>query len=175
MEFHRGDPVMHWMYGFGHVAGIEERTIADRKTLYYAISIRDLTVWVPADDQLEFRLRPPTTQKGFKELFIILSGTGEPLPLDRQERKTWLEEKLKDGQAASLCHALRDLATFQEAHSVNYNDENLMKRLRGALLDEWSYALSVPVSEAEAELRRMLAAGTTGDTKSDREGPVQRA
>ncbi len=165
MEVHVGDPVMHWMYGFGHVVGMGERTIADRKTLYYSISVRDLTVWVPADDQLEFRLRPPTTRDGFKKLFTILTRTGEPLPADRQERKTWLEEKLKDGQAASLCHALRDLVTFQQAHSINYNDENLMKRLREALLGEWTYALAVPAAEAEAELRRMLVVGTAQETQ----------
>jgi len=87
------------------------------------------------------------------------------LPADRQERKTWLEEKLKDGRAASLCHALRDLVTFQQAHSINYNDENLMKRLREALLSEWTYALSVPASEVEAELRHMLAVGKTREKK----------
>ena len=165
MEFHVGDPVMHWTYGFGHVVGIEERAIADRKGLYYAISIRDLTVWVPLDDQLKFRLRPPTQKNGFKELFAILTGSSEPLPIDRQKRKLWLVEKLKDGKAASLCHALRDLVTHQQAYSVNYNDENLMKRLREALLGEWSYAFAVPVSEAEGELFRMLAIGTTSEGK----------
>jgi RNA polymerase-interacting CarD/CdnL/TRCF family regulator len=164
MEFHLGDPVMHWMYGFGRVVGIEERAISEQKSLYYAISIRDLTVWVPADDQLELRLRHPTTKDGFQELFTILTGAGEPLPVDRQERKIWLGEILKDGRAASLCHALRALVTFQQAHSVNYNDENLMKRLREALLGEWSYSLAVPISDAEGELRRMFAAGTNNGT-----------
>ncbi len=165
MEFHVGDPVMHWMYGFGHVAGIEERTNADRRTLYYAISFRDLTVWVPADDHLESRLRHPTTKNGFKALFAILTGTGEPLPIDRQERKILLAEKLKNGKAASLCHALRDLTTFQQAHSINFNDENLLKRLRESLLGEWSYALSVPLMEAEAELSHMLTLGATREIK----------
>ncbi len=156
MDFQIGDPVIHWMHGFGHVIGIEERTIAGCKTLYYAISIRDLTVWVPADTQLGLRLRPPTTKKGFKELFAILSGAGKPLPVDRQERRLWLQNLLKDGQAASLCHALRDLATYQQDHSINYNDENLMKRLRDSLLGEWVYALAVPEDKAEKELRGML-------------------
>jgi RNA polymerase-interacting CarD/CdnL/TRCF family regulator len=161
MEFRVGDPVMHWMHGFGHVVGIDERAIGEQKTLYYAISIRDLTVWVPADNQLESRLRHPTTKEGFQKLFAILNGTGEPLPADRQERKVCLVEKLKDGRAASLCHVLRDLTTFQQVHSINFNDENLMKRSREALLGEWSYSLAIPILEAERELRRMLAAGTT--------------
>jgi RNA polymerase-interacting CarD/CdnL/TRCF family regulator len=157
MELHVGDSVMHWTYGFGHVVGIDERAIGEQKTLYYAISINDLTVWVPADNQLESRLRYPTTKEGFQELFAILNGPGENLPTDRQQRKLFLLEKLKDGQAASLCHVLRDLATFQQGNSTNFNDENLMKRSREALLGEWSYALSIPIADADKELRRMLS------------------
>jgi RNA polymerase-interacting CarD/CdnL/TRCF family regulator len=165
MEFHAGDPVIHWTYGFGHVIEMEERTISDRKTLYYAISVRDLTVWVPADNELGTRLRPPTSPRDFKRLFAILTGDGEQLPEDRQERKTRLVEILKTGQAQSLCRVLRDLTTYQQGHSLNDNDQNLMKRSREALLGEWSFALSVPTSEAEEELRRMLTAGTSGNPK----------
>jgi RNA polymerase-interacting CarD/CdnL/TRCF family regulator len=163
MEFHVGDAVMHWTYGFGHVVGIEERILSGQKTLYYAVSARDLTVWVPADDQLENRLRYPTSRDDFKNLFKILAGRSEPLPNDRQERKLWLVEKLKDGKAKSLCRVLRDLFTYQQEHSLNDNDQNLMKRSREALLGEWGYALSVPTVEAETELRLMLATGTVED------------
>jgi RNA polymerase-interacting CarD/CdnL/TRCF family regulator len=163
MKIHIGDPVMHWTYGFGHVVGIEERILSDRKTLYYAVRVRDLTVWVPADDQLEIRLRPPTRPSDFKHLFAILTGTGEPLPDDRQERKTQLVERLKDGQAQSLCRVIRDLASYQLLHTLNDNDQNLMRRSREALLGEWGFALSVPAVEAESELHRMLSTGTPGE------------
>lgn len=165
MELRAGDPVMHWTYGFGHVVGVEERVISDRKTVYYAISIRDMTVWVPDDDQLETRLRPPTSKSEFKKLFTILTGNSEPLPDDRQERKIWLVEKLKDGRAASLCRVLRDLTSFQQAHPLNDNDQNLMKRSRQALLGEWTHSLSVPPVEAETELRRLLESGITEEPR----------
>ena len=163
MAFHVGDPVMHWTYGFGYIVGKEERVLSDRKTLYYAVTVRDLTVWVPADDQLETRLRHPTSPDDFKNLFDILTGTSEPLPSDRQERKVWLVDRLKDGQAESLCRVIRDLSAYQQAHSLNYNDQNLMKRSREALLCEWGFALSVPAVEAESELRRMLAAAPSDE------------
>jgi len=159
MEFQIGDPVVHWTFGFGHVTGIEERVLSDRKILYYAIAIRDLTIWVPADDELPTRLRAPSTPADFKRLFAILSGAGEPLPDDRQERKLSLTTRLKDGRAASLCRVLRDLTTYQQVRALNDNDQNLMKRSREALLGEWSHVLSVPVMEAETELRRMLGVG----------------
>lgn len=165
MVFHVGDPVMHWVYGFGTVVGIEERVISGQKTLYYAISIRDLTVWVPADDKVQSRLRTPTTKDGFKELFAILSGAGEPLPEDRQDRKIWLSDMLKDGRAASLCRVLRDLSTFHQVRSLNDNDQNLMKRAREALISEWIHTFAITISEAENELQRMLAVDGINERK----------
>jgi RNA polymerase-interacting CarD/CdnL/TRCF family regulator len=159
MEFHIGDPVMHCTHGFGHVVRKEERVIFNQKSLYYAISIRDMIVWVPANDQLETRLRSPITKKAFEKLFMILGGAGEPLPVDRQERRIRLLDIVKDGQAASYCRVLRDLATFQYTHPLNEYDQTLMKRSREALLGEWMHALSIPVSEAEANLHQMLGVG----------------
>jgi CarD family transcriptional regulator len=163
MDFHVGDPVMHWTCGFGHVVGIEERVLADQKTLYYEVKVNDLSVWVPADDKLEFRLRVPTTADEFENLFHILTGTGEPLPDNRQERKIQLVERLKDGKANSLCRVIRDLTSFQKVHSLNETDQNLMRRTREALLSEWGYALSISIFDAEVKLRHMLTAGMTGE------------
>ena len=57
MNFHVGDTVMHWTFGLGEVIRLEERTLFGEKVLYYAIQVHDLIVWVPADDNLESRLR----------------------------------------------------------------------------------------------------------------------
>lgn len=162
MDFHKGDPVMHWTYGLGEVIGLEERSLSGQKTLYYAVKVRDLTVWVPADGNLTNRLRPPTPATNFKRLFVILSGTGEPLPEDRQERKLRLVEQLKDGRAESLCRVVRDLFTYQQAKTLNENDQVILKRAQNALLSEWGYSLSVPEMQAESDLRRMLTSSSAG-------------
>jgi RNA polymerase-interacting CarD/CdnL/TRCF family regulator len=165
MKFHVDEAVMHWTYGFGHVVGIEERMLFDHKIMYYAVQVHNMTVWVPADDQLETRLRTPTLPENFKVLFEVLTSVSEPLPSDPRERKYLLTEELKDGQAGSLCRVLRDLSKYEQTHKLNYNDENLMKQSRAALLDEWSYALSIPVEKANWELRNLLSVETAGNTK----------
>jgi RNA polymerase-interacting CarD/CdnL/TRCF family regulator len=163
MNFHVGDPVVHWTYGLGEIIGLEERVLSGQKTLYYAVKVHDLTVWVPADDNLENRLRPPTTPAGFKQLFAILTSPGEPLPDDRQERKIKLVGQLKDGRAESLCQVIRDLSAYQHVRALNDNDQHLMKRTREALIGEWGFALSILPAQAESELHRLLTSGTAGD------------
>lgn len=163
MGYKIGDPVMHWTYGFGQVVGLEERALSGQATLYYAVKLHDLTVWVPADDNLDSRLRPPTTAAGFEKLFAILSGSEEPLSDDRHERKLHLVEQLKDGRAESLCRVIRDLFAFQKRKSLNENDQHLMKRVQSVLLGEWEFSLSIPPTQAASDLHRLLNSGTAGD------------
>jgi RNA polymerase-interacting CarD/CdnL/TRCF family regulator len=163
MDFSAGDPVMHWTYGLGQVLRLEARDIFGQNILYYAVQIRDLTVWVPADGKLESRLRPPTAEADFNHLLAILSSPGEPLPDDRHERKIRLVELLKSGLAESLCRVIRDLSAYGQARPLNENDQSLLKRSREALLGEWGFALSITPAQAELELHRLLTSVSLGD------------
>jgi len=156
MNFHVGDPVMHWMYGFGEILRLEERAIAGVTTLYYAVQIRDLTVWVPADSNLESRLRHPTPQEKFKRLITILSLPAEPLPDDRNERKLRLLEMLNNGRPESLCQVIRDLVGYQRVRALNDMDKSLLKRSESALLGEWGFVLSLTTAQAEHEMHHLL-------------------
>ncbi|RJP46148.1 MAG: hypothetical protein C4583_19445 [Anaerolineaceae bacterium] len=157
MNFREGDSVMHCTYGLGKIIQMEERTVFGPAILYYAVQIGDMTVWVPADDKLETRLRPPTRVGEFKRLLDILSGPGEPLPTDRHERKELLFGWLKDGRAESLCRVIRSLASFRQLRPLSDNDQNLLKRTQQVLIGEWGYSLSVTPAQAEQEMRLLLA------------------
>ena len=156
MNIREGDSVMHWTHGLGKVVRLEERALAGQAIMYYAIQIGDMTVWVPADDMLETRLRLPTRAADFKKMLGILSSPGDPLPVDRRERKTLLMEWLKDGLTVSLFRVIRSLATYRLDHSLNLDEQAILKRSQHALIGEWSCALSIPAAQAEIELYRLL-------------------
>jgi RNA polymerase-interacting CarD/CdnL/TRCF family regulator len=162
MNFREGDSVMHCTYGLGKIIQLEERALYGPTVLYYAVQIGDMTVWVPADDKLETRLRTPTRGVEFQQLLDILAGPGEPLPDDRQERKELLKDWLKDGRAESLCHVIRSLEKYRQVRSLNDNDQTLMKRVQQALIGEWGYSMSITTAQAEHELRHLLAANADG-------------
>lgn len=157
MSFRTGDPVMHWMFGLGRVMRTEERDASGRMLLYYAVQIEDMTIWVPEDEMLGSRLRPPTSTDGFKKLRSILQGEGESLPVDRHLRKNMLAEMLKEGSAESLCRVIRSLAAFRKERPLNENDQAVLRRVEKALIGEWGEALSVTTFEAEADMRKLLS------------------
>ena len=157
MEFKIGDSVVHYRYGLGTVAGVEERTYNNSTTTYYEIQIGDLTIWVPADENLENRLRLPASAVEFKETLSILSAPAENLPRDRRERNTLLQERIKDGTVNSLCGVIRDLTSFRGDRSWGDYDNALMKRAQKALIGEWVFVLSVTSEQAAMTLQRLLA------------------
>jgi RNA polymerase-interacting CarD/CdnL/TRCF family regulator len=130
---------------------------------YYAVAIGDMTIWVPADDMLESRLRPPTRPSEFKKLMNTLSDAGEPLPDDRRERKTLLTEWLKDGRTESLIRVIRSICTYRKNHSLSLDEQNLLKRSKNVLIGEWSHALSISAQDAEKDLYRLLGSNPLGD------------
>ena len=156
MNFHSGDAVMHWMHGLGTVVRLEKRDLFGKAAMYYAVKIGDLVVWVPADDELARRLRPPTPKARFKRLLAELSNPGEELPQDRHLRKLLLIDLLKDGRAESLVRVIRALMAYKKIHSLNDNDHNQLRRAEGSLTAEWGYILSITPLQAEVELHHLL-------------------
>jgi len=161
MNFHAGDSVMHWTHGLGKVVRLQEMTFSNKKILYYAIQIGDMTVWVPADDMLETRLRFPTHAAEFKRLLSILSHPGEPLPADHLERKKLLLGWLRDGRVESLFRVICSLLTFRHLRPLNDNDQALMKRSQNALLGEWSFTMSITLAQAEKDLHHLVTSNSS--------------
>jgi RNA polymerase-interacting CarD/CdnL/TRCF family regulator len=160
MNFKKNDWVVHCTYGLGQIMDIEKRTFFDKVTVYYMVQVSDLTIWVPADENLQNRLRYPTSAAGFRKSLSILSTPAEKLPDDYRQRNTQLSEMLKDGRADSLCRVIRDLTAYRHARSWSEHDNALMRRTQKALIGEWSYILSITPHEAEQQLNQSLAQKT---------------
>ena len=156
MDFHVGDPVIHWSYGLGEIVGLEERAITSQKMLYYVVRVQNLTVYVPADGKAESRLRPPTPGGEFEKLFDILKGSGETLSEDRLERKNRLHKEMADGKVETVCRVIRDLSSLSQKKALNDDDKNVLKQAWGSLCSEWGFSLSLPLNQVDTQLRNLL-------------------
>ncbi len=160
MKFQPGDWVVHCTQGLGQVKTVEERTFGESSVLYYMVQIADLTIWVPADENLSKRLRKPIDAKGFQKLFTMLSSPAEELPTDRRLRNQYLLELLRDGSAESVCKVIRDLTAHRKHRSWGEYDSEMIRRVKKTLIGEWSFIFSINPHEAEAELQKLLAPHT---------------
>jgi RNA polymerase-interacting CarD/CdnL/TRCF family regulator len=160
MGFQIGDWVVHCNHGLGQVLAIEERTNNNKTALYYMVQLKDLTIWVPADENLNSRLRFPVSSEELRRLLATLSGPAEKLLDDRRQRNLQLLEMLKDGSVESMCRVLRNLAAHRHHRSWSEYDSALMSRVQKALIGEWSFILSVSPLDAEVELQKLMSAKT---------------
>jgi len=160
MAFKVGDKVIHWNYGLGEIIQLDDKLLTDKMTQCYVVRIRDLTIWVPVNDMGKCSLRLPTPKSEFENLFAILSSPGEPLSSDRLERKTYLFEIMKDGKLDGICRVVRDLSNYRRAKKLNDHDKSMLEHARNFLLNEWKLSLSVPMAQAEQELKSLLGEPT---------------
>lgn len=151
-----GDMVIHWMYGPGTIIQLDEKELDGRKSHYYVVRTRDLTIWVPTSDAEAKCLRKPTPAKEFKHLFTVLASNGEPLSSDRLERKLQLTERMKSGSLEDICTVIRDLISQKRSSKMNENDNATLERARSFLLSEWSISFDIPVQQANHELESLL-------------------
>jgi RNA polymerase-interacting CarD/CdnL/TRCF family regulator len=165
MDFHKGDSVVHWIYGLGKILRIEEKDLSGQTSLYYVVQLKDLTVWVPVDGELMNRVRPPTPKDRFTSLLEILKGQSQILPVDRYERRTFLEDELRKGSAEANCRVIRDLSAFKQTHQLNDYDLLILNRTRASLLGEWTYSQSISLEQAETELHDLMGQGTDATLK----------
>jgi CarD family transcriptional regulator len=154
--FRVGDDVIHWAYGLGKIIQLDEKVLSGQSGKYYVVQIINLTLWVPMTESGQCCLRYLTPAREFPNLFSILSGPGEPLSLDRNERRMQLTQRLKDGSLESICRVIRDLTFYKQTRKTNESDSSILEHSRKLLLNEWSVALSIPPQQAERELKKLL-------------------
>jgi len=157
MVFHIGDTVIHKRYGLGEVIELDEKELSGHPTRCYVVRIRDLTMWVPAEESERSSLRPPTPRGEFERLFAILRSPGEQLSNDRFERKTQLHEYMKDGQLEGICRAIRDLNSLGSMRKLNVDDRTVLERAESFLVNEWMHSFSVSQVQAQRELNQLLS------------------
>jgi RNA polymerase-interacting CarD/CdnL/TRCF family regulator len=156
MVFQIGDKVIHKHYGLGEVIQLDEKEFSGRPTRCYVVRIRDLTMWVPAEENIRSSLRLPTPRDEFEKLFAILRSSGEPLSNDRFERKTQLYENMKDGKLEGICRVIRDLTLLGVTKKLNVDDRSVLERAQSFLVNEWMLSFSVSQIQAQRELSQIL-------------------
>ncbi len=157
MDFQVGDQVIHWSFGPGEIVELDEKEISGKAETFYVFQTPTVRLWVPRSDGEMCSLRYVTPASEFKQLFEILTGPASPLSEDRFERRTKLNERLKDGGLESVCHVLRDLTVYGRTKKLNEYDQTIMERARNTLVSEWAISLKTPRMQALKELGDLLA------------------
>ena len=155
-NFQVGDQVIHWVHGPGEIIRLEEKSLSGHTQEYYVVQMSNLKLWVPVEGTGDCSMRLPTPRGDFEDLFQILTSPGKPLSPDRNERRLQLIERLKDHQLAAICGIIRDLSLHKTLTKMNEHDNTTLERSRRFLIYEWSEAFSIPVRQAEQELRKLL-------------------
>jgi RNA polymerase-interacting CarD/CdnL/TRCF family regulator len=154
--FHIGDTVIHCIFGMGEIKQIDEKIINSHLTKCYVVQVSDMLIWIPMDSSQQNSIRLPTSPEEFVKVIPILAGPNETLQEDRILRKHQLNEQLKEGKLASICHVIRDLTYFQRSYKLSDQEKTILNRAIDSLLTEWTLALGISSDKAQQAMESLL-------------------
>jgi CarD family transcriptional regulator len=157
MTFHIGEKVIHSLFGFAEIIGIENKDIQGVSQQYYVVKTKKLLIWVPTSEKITSKLRLPSSKKDLFSCFEILKAKYSPFSSDRRERKTNIRTKLNIGSLISLCELIRDLSFYKSQNKINNTEKSILEEAILILMDEWGYAFNISNSQARGELNKLLS------------------
>jgi CarD family transcriptional regulator len=157
MTYQIGERVIHSLFGFAEITGIENKDIRGVSKQYYVVKTKDMQIWVPTDSPAASTLRSPSTRKDFSGCFEILKAKYSPFSTDRHERKTNIQTRLTAGSLNSKCELIRDLSFYRSQNKINDTEKNILEKNILNLLDEWGFTFGIPNAQARTELNKLLS------------------
>jgi CarD family transcriptional regulator len=156
VDFHVGDKVIHASHGLAEIVNLENKEVAGALTRFYVVRTKDLTIWIPVNHTENGSLRKPASRSEFENLFPILRSRYDPFSQNRMERKSQIQMRIREGNSGSLCRLIRDLSYYNRIKKLNDTEGIILDRAVSWLVDEWQYALSIPMAQAKKELNLLL-------------------
>lgn len=157
MLYKVGDFIVHPTYGVGSIVRLEEKhLVEDRPRWYYVVVVDKSTLWVPVDEQKGAGLRAVTPRKELDRYRAVLKGRPGTLERDHNKRRTFINERVKQGSFQDLCEAVRDLSAQSWKRPLSEADLSLLQRLSHILYREWAASSNMSLTDATAEVQALL-------------------
>ncbi len=157
MQFRVGDRVVHPVHGVVTVQGLSEQRFAGNTPRnYYKVATAGLTVWVPLDDRGTSVLRRLASKDTLSECRRLLKGRPGALDKDRRVRQMEISDRLKNAELTDLSEIVRDLTALGTRQPLGKSEQELLKRARKALSEEWAIVDGVTAATALDEIDALL-------------------
>jgi CarD family transcriptional regulator len=160
-----GDTLLHPIYGAGTLVSIEKRGPDGSAGDYYVIELlqgkgRLLT---PVDKLDELGIRKPVARRERRELSEVFSGRPRKLSEDYRQRRTVIDQRLRDGSFVEVGRVVRDLCWVESQGRSTTGDRRMLQRAKDLLAKELAASDGISEEEAlgriDAALERRPSAG----------------
>jgi len=153
-----GQKIVHCRYGAGIVVGVRKGGTDEKSESYYIIDIpsSDLKVHLPMSATQQTNLRKISSKRKMKHALGILSEEPFELPKDYRERRSFIQELLKDGAIDSLAQVIRDLSALQSRKSMSSVELALLTNAKRRMAGELALVSNIDLPEAMQRIESAL-------------------
>jgi RNA polymerase-interacting CarD/CdnL/TRCF family regulator len=132
-----GDWIVHHQFGIGEIKDILEKGLDENRKTFYKVQTKKNTYWLPVGEEDSDRIEPLRNKKTFKHALAILAEKPEKIAKNHKSRKKQIQERWKEGDLESRARLLRDLNGRDNRKSLNFNERQMVKKIRTQFIDEW--------------------------------------
>ncbi len=159
-RFKIGDYIVHTSYGVGKVEDIIEKVLDNDRQAFYKISTKEIEYWLPMDNQDSDHIKPIRNKQAFEKALKILSMAPELSELTRNARINLIHDRWLDGSLEGRAKLLRDLNGRHNAGKLNYQEKQMLDKVRRFFVREWILAdPSLTEAQAEGLMNKALKVG----------------
>jgi CarD family transcriptional regulator len=156
VKFAIGDKVVHPQHGVGFVAGLEEKRFGPKAaSMYYVVSIPDITLWVPVEQISTSGLRKLSRMDDLERCRQVLQDKPQTLNTGK-ELMTNLSTHIKQGTMVDQCEVVRDLTAWGLQKPLYGSLSEFQHAILDVLCQEWAAVKGISVAEASYEINGLL-------------------
>ncbi|HUP01299.1 MAG TPA: CarD family transcriptional regulator [Gemmatimonadota bacterium] len=160
-DFKVNDKVVHPQYGGGYVSGIESIEVGGEaiECLKIRCVSKGRKIFVPKGSIALCAIRPPLSDRRFRELRKTLTGEPEALSRNFNRRMKQVKTKLDSGDPMQVGEVVRDLYPKWSENSLSSSDERIFEKCRDLLVSEFALIKDYNWDEAAEYFEKTLANG----------------
>lgn len=167
--FEVNDKVVHPQYGGGYVSGIESIEVGGEpiECLKIRCVSKGRKIFVPKGSVDLSAIRPPLSERRFRELRKTLTGKPEELSRNFNRRMKHVKTKLESGDPMQVGEVVRDLYPKWSQNSLSTSDQRIFEKCRDLLVSEFALIKDFSYDKAAEYFEKTMANGhrDKGDKK----------
>lgn len=132
-----GEWLVHHQFGVGEIKDITEKGLGEDRKTFYKVQTKKNIYWLPVGEEDSGRIEPLRTKKVFKTMLEILAAKPEKIASNHKSRNKEIQERWKEGTLESRVRLMRDLSGRLNRKTLNFNERQLLKKIRTQFIDEW--------------------------------------
>jgi len=153
----KGDWIVHVAHGLGKVVGMDSKEYHGHTKVFYKVKTEDITYWLPVSEGHSANIRPVRAPSTFRTELSNIRKKPKVIADNQRTRNKCIRDGLTTPSLHAKAQLIRDLFGRRKRRKLNFQDKNILDKLKKHFVREWALVADIDQKEAMLRLNQALA------------------